>query len=366
MSQQIGPVKVYPVDIFSFARRPARRAPKEGMAMFSISRLGGIVIAALFALMFAVPANAQATRTWISGVGDDANPCSRTAPCKTFAGAISKTATGGEIDCLDPGGFGAVTVTKSITLDCGGGIGGMAGSILASGTNGININAASVIVKVRNMTINGIQASGSGGLSGIRFLQGSALIVEHVGIFGFAGTQGSNAGIDFQPGASGATGYTAKLSTLDVEVQYGTVDGILIKPANGCSVIATLKDTSSLNNASAGIRVDSSQVTTGNGSKVTIVNGNFSENGSGIIAVTPAGTVAAAVYVTNSVAAGNTSAGVLATGANAYIALGGNTISGNTSGILALGGSTVKSFGTNYVVGNTTNGTPTAPNLTTL
>src|SRR5882724_9458488 len=81
-------------------------------------------------------AYAQATRTWVSGVGDDANPCSRTAPCKTFAGAISKTAAGGEIDCLDPGGFGAVTITKPITLDCVGTL----GSILASGTNAVIIN----------------------------------------------------------------------------------------------------------------------------------------------------------------------------------------------------------------------------------
>src|SRR5437773_12356988 len=82
-------------------------------------------------------AQAQATRTWVSGVGDDANPCSRTAPCKTFAGAISKTAACGEIDALDPGGFGAVTITKSITID---GTGTLAG-ILASGTNGVIINA---------------------------------------------------------------------------------------------------------------------------------------------------------------------------------------------------------------------------------
>lgn len=68
----------------------------------------------------AVPAQAQASRTWVSGVGDDANPCSRTAPCKTFAGAISKTAPGGEIDALDPGGFGAVTITKALTIDGGG------------------------------------------------------------------------------------------------------------------------------------------------------------------------------------------------------------------------------------------------------
>src|SRR4051812_49999341 len=72
---------------------------------------------ALSLLLFAAPARAQATRTWVSGVGDDVNPCSRTAPCKTFAGAISVTAAGGEINALDPGGFGAVTITKAITID---------------------------------------------------------------------------------------------------------------------------------------------------------------------------------------------------------------------------------------------------------
>src|SRR5438270_167366 len=91
---------------------------------------------AIFMLAFAAMAQAQASRTWVSGVGDDANPCSRTAPCKTFAGAISKTAAGGEINCLDPGGFGTVTITKSITIDCG----GTFGSILASGVNGVNVN----------------------------------------------------------------------------------------------------------------------------------------------------------------------------------------------------------------------------------
>src|SRR4051794_20127750 len=84
-------------------------------------------------------AHAQATRTWVSGVGDDANPCSRTAPCKTFSGAISKTATGGEISVLDPGGFGGVTITKAITLN---GEGTLA-SILVAGVNGIIVNAPS-------------------------------------------------------------------------------------------------------------------------------------------------------------------------------------------------------------------------------
>ena len=94
---------------------------------------------------------AQATRTWVSGVGDDANPCSRTAPCKTFAGAISKTASGGEINVIDAGGYGAVTITKSITIDGGGSM----AFILSSGTNGIIINHADAVVTIRRITING-------------------------------------------------------------------------------------------------------------------------------------------------------------------------------------------------------------------
>src|SRR3989440_10882628 len=87
--------------------------------MFTPRRLLRVLPAlGLIALAIPASASAQATRTWVSGVGDDANPCSRTAPCKTFPGAISKTAAGGEINCLDPGGFGAVTITKSIAIKC--------------------------------------------------------------------------------------------------------------------------------------------------------------------------------------------------------------------------------------------------------
>src|SRR5436853_7110983 len=95
------------------------------------------ILGTLFALALpSTSAHAQATRTWVSGVGDDANPCSRTAPCKTFAGAISKTAVNGEINCLDPGGFGGVTITKGLTLDCH----EIYGSILVSGSHGVTIN----------------------------------------------------------------------------------------------------------------------------------------------------------------------------------------------------------------------------------
>src|ERR1700704_3919830 len=99
--------------------------------------LGAAAACAVTMLFVASPASAQATRTWVSGVGDDANPCSRTAPCKTFAGAISKTAAAGEINVLDPGGFGAVTITKSITISSE----GFEAGVLVSGTNAIIINA---------------------------------------------------------------------------------------------------------------------------------------------------------------------------------------------------------------------------------
>jgi hypothetical protein len=122
---------------------------------------------------------AQASRTWVSGVGDDVNPCSRTAPCKTFAGAISKTAAGGEIDALDPAGYGAVTITKAITIDGGG---GQVASVLVSGTNGIVVQAGpSDVVILRNLRINGIGT----GLNGVRFLSGKDLNVESCYIFGF-------------------------------------------------------------------------------------------------------------------------------------------------------------------------------------
>src|ERR1700738_5063361 len=144
-----------------------------------------ILLALLLILGLATVANAQATRTWVSGVGDDANPCSRTAPCKTFAGAISKTAAGGEIDALDPGGYGAVTITKAITIDGGG---GQVASVLVSGTNGINVQAgANDVVTLRNLRINGVEGTPSGGLNVIRYLSGGGLHVEDCYIFGFTG-----------------------------------------------------------------------------------------------------------------------------------------------------------------------------------
>src|SRR5437879_5901501 len=128
------------------------------MRMFALpgsAILGGILAIALNVM----PAQAQATRTWVSGVGDDANPCSRTAPCKTFAGAISKTAKDGEIDCLDPGGFGGVTITKSITID---GSPTGVGGLLNAGFNGVQVNITDVNDVRKAATLRGISINGAG------------------------------------------------------------------------------------------------------------------------------------------------------------------------------------------------------------
>ncbi|HEX8301768.1 hypothetical protein [Sphingomonas sp.] len=146
--------------------------------------------AAIAAALWATPASAQATRTWVSGVGDDVNPCSRTAPCKTFAGAISKTAKGGEINCLDSGGFGSVTITKSIAIICEGVIAGM---LAPMGSNAVTVNAAAT----DHVMLSGLDIHGAGtGKTGVRVLNAKSVIVRNSTIQGFQGAlgQGVSAG----------------------------------------------------------------------------------------------------------------------------------------------------------------------------
>ena len=154
-----------------------------------------ILAIAIFMLAVASMAQAQATRTWVSGVGDDVNPCSRTAPCKTFAGAISKTFINGEIDCLDEGGFGTLTITKSITIE--GTYGSGFGSSLASNVNGFLINTTDLsgndplhTVRLRNLSITGTGPSGSvgtrTGVNGVRILQASNVFIENCLITDFS------------------------------------------------------------------------------------------------------------------------------------------------------------------------------------
>jgi Right handed beta helix region len=286
-------------------------------------------------------ANAQATRTWVSGVGDDANPCSRTAPCKTFAGAISKTAAGGEIDCLDPGGFGAVTITKAITLDCAGGQGGQVGSILSSGVNGIVISGTpgGSSVTIRNMSING---AGSG-LNGIRYISGGgALHVENVEIFGF-----TQKGIDFENTAS--ANLFVRSSQISDNLAGG---GILVKPAGGVLANVSLYQVR-LDRNLFGLRVE-------DGGKATVEDCvAHSNSGNGFLAVSSG--IAAEINLVRSVASNTVTNGVATSGTLATITMSYSAVTDNGTGINTLGGGTVKgtSPGTNT---NSGNGTPGAPN----
>src|SRR5215203_6767425 len=153
-----------------------------------------LTVLAMMAFGLFTFSSAQAqVRTWVSGVGDDLNPCSRTAPCKTFAGAISKTAAGGEIDALDSGGFGAVTATKSITID---GAGYMA-SALNPGTNGVNVNDSAtaspntIVVTLRRLSIFGAGT----GVNGVNFISGKTVNIEDCKIFGNGAAAPNGAGI---------------------------------------------------------------------------------------------------------------------------------------------------------------------------
>lgn len=147
----------------------------------------------LVSALYTAPAHAQATRTWVSGTGNDANPCSRTSPCKTFAGAIAKTTVGGEIDALDPGGFGTLTITNSITIDGGG---GQVASTLANSGNGITVAAgANDVVLIKNVRFQGLLGntscpSGCGSI-GLSYTSGGQVICDNCDFIGFA-SQGVN------------------------------------------------------------------------------------------------------------------------------------------------------------------------------
>jgi hypothetical protein len=249
---------------------------------------------------FSVIADAQ-TRTWVSGVGDDINPCSRTAPCKTFSKALSVTSSGGEINCLDPAGYGTLNITKSITIDCE----DTQGSILAAGTTGLILNGASISVIVRGISINGVGT----GTNCIRVL------------------------------GSG----TVKL-TLDEVVCTGfTTHGISVETSTGSSKIVVL-NSSFRNNTGNGINT----FITGAGSTTIAVDSSlFAFNGIGI----NLGTAATGSVVDSTIT--NNTTGTQASGATSVLALMDNQITHNTTGVLTSSSGTIR-IGGNLITGNGT------------
>jgi copper-binding protein NosD len=198
--------------------------------MLTLRRLIKVApVLALVALALPTSASAQATRTWVSGVGDDANPCSRTAPCKTFAGAISKTANGGEINCLDPGGFGGVTITKSLTIKCH----YTEGGVLVAGTNAIVINAlATDNVTLRGLDINGVGVGAQTSLVGVKVLSAANVHVIDSEIYRF------KTGVDVAPTSANTRVVVANTHIHDNQV------GVVTAPAGAgvSAVVTTLRN----------------------------------------------------------------------------------------------------------------------------
>lgn len=296
------------------------------------------LLAVVFTMAVASMAQAQATRTWVSGVGDDVNPCSRTAPCKTFAGAISKTATGGEIDCIDPGGFGAVTITKSITIDGG----GTFASILSAGTTGIIINApTNSTVTIRNLSINGAGT----GIFGIRMIAGGTLSVENCYIFNM-----TSHGIQVNL----ANGALANLYVKDTNIATGNTTvsrGINIEPVSGSAGVVASIDNVRLERMSVGFFA-------GAGSVASIRN-------SVVVSNTVAGIQATAVGGNSQVTISNclvshNGAGVQSGSGPVIIRITNSTVNNNSNKGLLLSGGTIVSSGNNSVFGNAADDAPTS------
>lgn len=300
-----------------------------------------ILAIATFMFAFASLAQAQATRTWVSGVGDDANPCSRTAPCKTFAGAISKTADGGEIDALDPGGFGAVTITKGITID--GGTGELAG-ILAAGTNGVIVNETTntKTIILRNLSINGAGT----GVNGIRLLQGKTFRVENCVISGFTGN-----GIDAPLTAVSASGSEAFFNDLEIRNLSGAAS-IGIKLSAPSSFFAVGMDHVRIERVATGVQV-------GAQTHVTIRDSVITHNTTGVEMLNgAAGSPTSAIENTMLT---NNSTGLTA-GTGTTTRLSQVSIIECSTGINGAGG-IVQSSGNNRILGNVSDGlTPTIVN----
>jgi len=298
-------------------------------ARFSVNVLALIVLT----LGITSLANAQATRTWVSGVGDDANPCSRTAPCKTFAGAISKTAAGGEISVLDPGGFGAVTITKSITLNGDGTLGG----ILAAGTTGVIVNApaATDVVVLRSLSINGANT----GVNGIRFMGQGKLYVDNCSISGFNSAAPNGNGI-----LVNVTTTLGNLFVKNTSITRCSNSGITISTTTG--FVAGVFDNVSVNGLPTGIVV-------GNNAFVTIRDSSISLATS--TGVNISGTGGATASIENCVLNNNPTS--INVAVNAILNLSSSTLENNTTAVSsATAPANLHSSGNNRFLGNGSDG----------
>ena len=302
-------------------------------------------------MLYSAPAAAQATRTWVSGVGDDVNPCSRTAPCKTFFGALQKTAAGGEINCLDPGGFGSLTITKSISIICD----DTEAGILVAATNAIIVNAAGAVVQISGLDLEGLGQTGVAGVNGIYFLNGASLTVRNTKIRGFR----NGYGISFTPLSNAALvldNVTISESGSATDAQTG---GIQVTPSLGIAVQATLTNVHLVDSLNTGLRIDT-QAGAATAATVTVKSSLFSNDGSGITLRSLAG-APASLMLTDSVVSGNSTTGIFAKGPGSVARVGNTVITGNNAALTIGSSASIFTYGDNHLDGNTTDTAFTLP-----
>jgi hypothetical protein len=316
-----------------------------------MKKLGFLLkVVVLFSVLSAtvLVAQAQATRSWVASHasgGDDVNPCSRTAPCKTFAGAISKTAEGGEIDAVDPDGYGVVTITKAITID--GGTGSGWASILTPSGNGVTVNISTsgvnhpdnAVVILRNLTITGIKQANNGGDMGINILRAFQVHVENANIQHFI-----NPGINVD--ATDSVSLFVNNVTLTrntTAIKMTTTSGLVVAQINHINVQGTSNGVNAVANSRATIR-DSyfgglSSATIGavhvaTGCVVNVENSMFS-NDELAVNVDTGGTVRISdnCFYNNSTALAGTGTIATATNTNKFA---GNGTDGTTNDVIVL------------------------------
>src|ERR1700676_205290 len=293
-------------------------------------------------------AQAQATRTWVSGLGDDANPCSRTAPCKTWAGAISKTADCGEMDALDPGGFGTVTITKGVKLDGGGGEGGQGASILASGPPGITINNSSVncpFVVIRNLDIQGIKA----GTTGVNVVGGGQVSLENVDIE------------NFTQWCFDTTGATAAVSIVMYSTNLERCGSGGLRAVNPSAIRVNVEKSTIHRNGTSGSCTGGvgMGVFAGNSlSFVNIHNSMVSNNSCGGVESNGS---SAKIDLHQCTVANNQAFGVHATSTGIIQMAETSVVFNNGTGLLADGGGQILTWQNNWVGGNSIDGARTGP-----
>ncbi|MEA2907443.1 MAG: hypothetical protein QOI12_4830 [Alphaproteobacteria bacterium] len=302
------------------------------MASRSIAR--ALVLTAVVLPLQAVPGQAQTARTFVSANGSDANVCSRSAPCRTFQAAHDKTTAGGEINVLDPGGYGSLLISKSISVVNDGA--GSAGILVPSGMTGITINAGSSgIVNLRGLIIEGAGV----GQVGIRFNNGKSLTIQDSVVRNVAGN-----GIEFFPTVN------SHLAASNTYLSDNFGSGILVNPVgSGLTVTSVVSHVEAHNNGfGVGVFGRSSTGTV----KMAVTDSVMSKNvNTGITSDSGPGFSIASVTVKNSVSVHNLT-GVYANSAQASMRIGQSSISDNGNGWKVENGGTIQSYGDNYIDGN--------------